>query len=151
MICPECGIGEVFPVADAERTWPHRTIPDLRLPSHVEIPTCDHCGEQWIDEATGGRIGEAAERAYKDALQKKAEAAIRTLQDCGHSQRDLERVLGLSQGYLSKLTGADRDPSPSLVSVLMLLAAVPLRVHQLRDLWHMEAPAVLLANVRSSG
>lgn len=148
MICPECGIGEVVPVSDPKRTWPHRTIPDLRLPSSVQIPTCSHCGEQWIDDATGRLISEAAERAFKDALQSKAEAAIQALQSAGHSQRALERLLGLSQGYMSKLTGADRDPSPTLVAALMLLADAPIRVARLREMWRVERAAMIPKSVR---
>ena len=149
MNCPECGIGEVLPLADAQQTWPHRTIPDLRLPDSVRIPTCNHCGEQWIDDVTSRQISDAAERAFKDALQRKAETAIEALQSAGHSQRALERLLGVSQGYLSKLAGADRDPSPPLVAILMLLAEAPIRVARLREMWRVQAPAMLTSSVRS--
>jgi hypothetical protein len=110
-------------------------IPDLELPRETAIPTCSHCGEQWIDDETGEAIGKAAEKAFRAALLEKADEAIHILRSTRYPQRVVEKLLGVSAGYFSKVRGADRDPSPHLVAALMLLANDPGRVEELRVLW----------------
>ena len=52
------------------------------------------------------------------------------------SQRQLERLLGLSQGYLSRLRSGAGNPSPELVSHLALLAKDPsTRLSELQRYW----------------
>jgi transcriptional regulator with XRE-family HTH domain len=112
-------------------------IPDLELPATLMIPTCTECGELWIDEDDATQISAAAEKAYRQALLSKAEDAVGILRDAGHPQRDLERLLGISAGYLSKLRAGERDTSAPLVGALMLLAHDPARVAELRNAWSM--------------
>jgi hypothetical protein len=53
---------------------------------------------------------------------------------------ELERLLGLSRGYLSRLRDAQRDPSAGLVALLTLLAKKPKsRVAELRRSWQASA------------
>jgi hypothetical protein len=52
------------------------------------------------------------------------------------SQRRLERLLGLSQGYLSRLRSFAGTPSATLVCTLTLLAQAPKeRLHELTEYW----------------
>lgn len=131
--CPECGHGTVRPARVSGRHWPFRTIRNLILPDEVEIPTCSSCGEYWVDEETADKIQAALEPVYQAELTKRAGAAIDVLR-ASHAQRALERVIGVSAGYLSKLRSG-KESSPSLVALLMLLAASPERVEELRGLW----------------
>lgn len=158
MICPSCGIGEVVEKTGPGRRWPHKTIPDLELPSELTIPTCTECGEEWIDDEVAQRIADATERAYAAALAEKAEAAIRSFRRTQFPQRMIERLLGVSHGYFSKILSAEREPSPHLVAALMLLANDPDRIEELRKLWSTKVPepirlrlgAVTVANPASA-
>ena len=47
------------------------------------------------------------------------------------SQRRLEAILGLSQGYLSRLANGSGTPSPPLVALLTLLANDPARLAEI--------------------
>lgn len=149
-ICPSCNKGEVRDVARAGRRMHFRTIPDLEVPATVAIPTCANpeCGEEWIDRAVAARIDEAMKEAYQAALTAKAEAAISKLKKKA-PQRDLERLLGVSAGYLSKLKQGKETTAP-LVAALVLLAADLQRVDELRSLWameHVEEPSAVRVKI----
>lgn len=137
-ICPTCNQGEVKDVARAGRRMHFRNIPDLEVPADVAIPTCTQpdCGEEWMDRAVAARVDEAMKAAYQQALTNKAEESIAKLKKKA-PQRDLERLLGLSGGYLSKLKHGKETTAP-LVAALMLLASDPRRVDELRMLWSTE-------------
>jgi transcriptional regulator with XRE-family HTH domain len=139
-ICPTCNKGEVKDTVRAGRRMRFRNIPDLEIPSDIVIPTCTNpdCGEEWIDGAVASRVDEAMKSVYQTALTAKAEEAISKLKKKA-PQRDLERLLGLSAGYLSKLKHGKETTAP-LVVALMLLASDPQRVDELRSLWSMEPP-----------
>jgi transcriptional regulator with XRE-family HTH domain len=145
LICPTCNKGEVKDVVRAGRRMHFRTIPDLELPVDVAIPTCTNpeCGEEWLDRTIATRVDEAMKVAYQAALTSKAEDAIARLKKKS-PQRDLERLLGLSAGYLSKLKHGKETTAP-LVATLMLLANDPRRVDELRALWTMEPPQEALS------
>ena len=145
-ICPSCNKGEVREVARAGRRMHFRNIPDLEIPADVPLPTCSKCGEEWTDGAVAARLDASMKAAYQAALTGKAEEAIVRLKE-KVPQRDLERLLGLSGGYLSKLKQGKETTSP-LVAVLMLLANRLERVDELHELWFMEPPRKT-GNVRS--
>lgn len=132
--CARCEVGEVRPVSQAGRRWNYRTIPDLQLASGIEIPTCSHCGERWINSTRRKALESALEAEFKETVFQKASRAIEALRGM-HRQRNVERLLGLSGGYLSKIVGRDRDPSPTLTAALMLLSANAERFEELRELW----------------
>jgi hypothetical protein len=124
------------PNRDAGRRWRFRTIPDLELPADIGIPTCTHCGEQLIDGPTDEAISLGLRRAFRVAVLEKAKRAIETLRETfGHRQRTIERALGLSHGYLSKIVAGEREPSPTLTATLLLLANDAGRLEELRGLW----------------
>jgi hypothetical protein len=55
-------------------------------------------------------------------------------------ESDLERLLGLSRGYLSRIR-AGAEPGDVVVRLLVLAAASPRRrVRELRDVWETAAP-----------
>lgn len=47
---------------------PYRNMASLPVPSTIAIPTCNHCGNEWIDEQTAEALDEALECAYADEL-----------------------------------------------------------------------------------
>jgi predicted XRE-type DNA-binding protein len=141
--CPSCNGGEIKPRAGGERRMRYRQIPDLELPAELELPTCEGCGQAWLDAEATRRVEAALEEAYRAALVHKAEQAIETLR--GHlPQRELERLLGVSAGWLSKVRNGKETSAP-MAALLMLLAEQPHRVESLRRLWAVrpEAPRLL--------
>ena len=134
--CPSCGIGEVHDVTRLGRRMHFRNIPDLEIPEHVSIPTCSNleCGEDWVNREVAARIDAAMAEAYQATVVSKVEVAIGKLKSV-IPQRDLERLLGLSAGYISKLKSGKETSAP-LVSTLMMLAESPQqRIEELRELW----------------
>ncbi|HCF58412.1 MAG TPA: hypothetical protein DFS52_10515 [Myxococcales bacterium] len=132
--CPICGEGEIREVARSGRRLPYRNVPDLEVPADLAIPTCSACGEELIDAQLARRLDERLAGAYEAALSSKADAAIRKLAKLV-PQRDLEPLLGLSAGYLSKLKKGEKRPSSPLVAALMLLASDVNRLAELGELW----------------
>lgn len=133
--CHECGIGQVVAVAHSGRFMRYKTLPQVEIPADIAIPTCNNCGAEWLDEKTSSTIDAALEVVYRGELRRRVRTAIETI--VAHvSQRQLEALLGLSHGYLSKLKAGDRDPSPELVSDLALIARDPkTRVVELEQFW----------------
>lgn len=138
--CPACNEGHIVDLAEAGRWMPFRNIPDLEIPDDLVIPTCDVCGEEWFDARTSARVDDALKAAYQVAISTRAEGALRRLTGAGFSQQQLERLLGLSAGYISKVKSG-KETSSQLVATLMLLAADPIsRVQELVSLWRSSAP-----------
>lgn len=131
--CPQCNRGEIESRPGPHRRMAWRHIPDLALPEALELPTCSACGELWLDAKATRRVQEALEAEYRRQLTLKAERALDSLR--AHlPQRDLERLLGVSAGWLSKVRNG-REPSAPMSALLMLLAERPERVEELRRLW----------------
>jgi transcriptional regulator with XRE-family HTH domain len=79
-----------------------------------------------LDPAVAARIREAIQHARRN------EASTLIDRACGSlSQRRLEAILGLSQGYLSRLANQHGNPSPILIALLQLLANDPRRIREL--------------------
>lgn len=110
--CPFCG-GRVRML----RRVAYRLIPDLE-PS-VPVPSCALCHEEWYN----GKVATALEDAYQEELRERASLAVDALV-AHRTQQALERMLGLSAGYLSKLKSG-KHTSGVLVVLLSLLAADP--------------------------
>jgi transcriptional regulator with XRE-family HTH domain len=150
LACPSCTDGEiVMRKAGPGRRVRYRHIPDLETPAELELPTCAACGQQWLDAEASRRLEGALEEAYRAELVRKAERSIETLRQ--HiPQRELERLLGVSAGWLSKVKNGKETSAP-MAALLMLLAEQPHRVESLRRLWAVrpEAPRLFeLAPVR---
>jgi transcriptional regulator with XRE-family HTH domain len=74
------------------------------------------------------------QQAYRADLCQRANQALGRLQAVC-SQRRLERMIDLSQGYLSHLKAGRGVPSAALVSLLAVLAAEPSRLQELETYW----------------
>jgi len=62
--CVACGTGKVRPVKISGRIWRYKHM-DMELPENIPIPTCDNCGEEWLDKETCKLVGEALELLYQ--------------------------------------------------------------------------------------
>lgn len=110
-----------------------RSVPQMEIPADLPIPTCAECGTEWIDEDTAQALNQALEVAYNRLLRERAQAALEQLRGRVPQHR-IEQVLGLSQGYISKIRSG-KAPSEALVASLMLFAQEPNRVEETEQHW----------------
>lgn len=117
------------------RTTRYRTMPALAIPDDLPIPACGRCQSEYLDEDSALAIQPRLQQAYLAALHVRLRLAVDVLSQ-HMSQRRLEQLLGLSQGYLSRLRAGAGNPSPELVSHLALLAQDPAtRLLELERFW----------------
>lgn len=139
--CHGCGAIAVLPSAAPGRMASYRNLTLLPIPADFEIPTCGACQRWQLDGATNARLLSILREQYGHALRARVRRAIDSLV-LHISQRRLEGLLGLSQGYLSRLRAGAGTPSPELVSMLALLAEDPLiHLAQLRAYWSQTEPS----------
>lgn len=133
--CVKCGGKTVRKRTRPGRTIRYRNMNALAVPETIPIPTCSRCHAEYIDSETAAALEGALREAYRRALQQRARQAIDIV--TSHiSQRRLELLLGLSQGYLSRLRAGAGNPSPELVSHLALIAHDPaVRLQELDRYW----------------
>jgi hypothetical protein len=133
--CYECGQGTIQPLAVAGRIMAYKTLRDLEVPATLEIPTCDNCGSEWINDTVAEAIDEVMEPVYRAELAAMAKRAIEAI-GLVIQQKELEQVLGLSAGYISKIKQGERQPNPDLVATLCSIATHPeRRLKEIRDAW----------------
>ena len=104
----------------------------LTLPADLPRPSCKRCKYEDLSLAT--LPSELAESLYRDSLRERAQRAIARLRP-HRSQKRIELLINLSQGYLSRLGADDGSPSAPLVSLLALLAAHPELLGELEAFW----------------
>ena len=107
----------------------------MLVPGHIEIPTCGRCRAEFVDGETATELEPELSAAYTSELQSRARTAIDKI--CLFiSQRQLELLIGLSQGYLSRLRSGQGTPSPPLVAQLASLAIDPeRRLAEIKRFW----------------
>jgi len=117
------------------RTISYRTFPALPLPASLPIHACSRCGAEYPERQDGRELDRVLEKLFQAELRRLAEREIRAL--TAHvSQRNLERLMGLSQGYLCRLAAKAGNPAPPLVLLLALLAKDPeMRLRELANYW----------------
>lgn len=117
--CVRCG-GRVKPLQREGRTTRYQAVAALPIPPDFPIPTCIKCRAEYLDPALSGLLARVLQPLYQDVLQGAAAELIERI--CAATpQRRLELILGLSQGYLSKLKARAGRPSSPLVALLFLL------------------------------
>jgi DNA-binding transcriptional regulator YiaG/ribosomal protein L40E len=137
-LCGQCGARAVLGRAQAGRTAIYKNL-TLKIPAHVVVPTCGRCGAEWIDEPTARTLDDALEGAYQDALRERLDAALKIISGQEGNQSRVERLLGVSPGYLSKLKRGRRQPSAEIVSMLALVSKSPKRrLAELERFYHPE-------------
>ncbi len=130
--CAECGLGTVRSSARAGRLAKYRTL-SLPVPATLKIPTCDNCGTEWINDSTAKAIDASLGMEYHARMR---EVLTRALDDSDVPKAALERVLGLSQGYISHLTTTgDKTPSESLALAILTLAHDQEAFRRVESLW----------------
>ncbi|MFO0578670.1 MAG: hypothetical protein U1A78_32100 [Polyangia bacterium] len=125
-------------------------MPALEVPPSILLPRCPRCSHEWLDDAAQELLQRALHPVYEDVLKRRVRRAIDALCPRWISQRQLEQLLWLSQGYLSRLRAGSGVPSAELVSNLAVLALEPQRrLQELQDYWS-EPEALFLAAARGT-
>ncbi len=139
--CIRCGAKSVKPRTGVGRTTRFRTMPTMPIPDHIVIPACGRCKSEYFDDETNETLAPQLQEAFLIDLRIRARIAIDILSH--HiSQRKLEQMTGLSQGYLSRLRAGASNPSPELIAHLaMLCQDPPKRLAELQDFWALPADA----------
>jgi DNA-binding transcriptional regulator YiaG len=100
-----------------------RAIP---IEADLIVHLCDHCGEMLLDADAAARLSAVLEPSYRRLKVRRVMEAvdgIRAALDI--SQRDLERLIGVSDGYISKLRHGRRVPDATTLRLLHLINADP--------------------------
>lgn len=136
--CPACEVGVLVGKASQE-PMPFRHAPLVKPAWPVEVPTCTRCGEQFIDAKTAKAWDEALEEGLAMQQRRILSHAVEQLGEV-RLQREWEKRLGLSPGYLSRLK-AGKDCSVPLTTLLAMLAEAPeASWHRVGSLWSDAAP-----------
>jgi hypothetical protein len=138
--CLRCGGHTVRPVQRPARTVAYRVFSALPLPADLPIPTCTRCHAECLDLDTTQRLHQLLPRLYQAELRRLAGQELRALSP--HiSQRQLELLAGLAQGYLSRLLAQAGNPSAPLVLLLGLLGKDPqARLAEVQAYWRAPRP-----------
>ena len=135
MLCCRCGAKAVFKSKGVGRTIPYRTLPALALPCDLVIANCKRCKNLFVEQSESPEIRWRLQALYVKSLQRRIRTALDVLSQ-SISQRKLELLLGLSQGYLSRLKAGAGNPSSELVLLLALLSLNPEKhLATLRQFW----------------
>ncbi len=119
MFCVRCG-GKVKPVARPGRTKRFQAVAALPIPADFPIPTCVRCCSEYPGPRLMEQLARVLQPIYQEWLQLAAAALIEQI--CAStSQRKVELILGISQGYFSRLKARAGKPSSALVALLYLL------------------------------
>lgn len=131
MKCHACFQGEVVPMAGSGRTTRYKAVANLAIPEDLIMSTCNHCGERWFTPAEAKRIDAALEVVYRQELMRRVRAVLPPAKDADRVERDL----GLSRGYLSRLRKGGRAPSEALVALLALIQQKPQMLAEVEAFW----------------
>ncbi len=129
--CPCCGYASVHPLARPGRVVRYRNAA-LTLPAELCLPACRRCKYEPL--GLDAVPAELLESLYRADLQKRVALAVARVQRY-LPQRRIELLLGLSQGYLSRLRAGDGVPGAPLVCLLAILAAHPQLLAELEAYW----------------
>ena len=130
----ECG----GPVAPKQMPGRYESYNDIcfELPEHLNIPTCKHCGEEYLNDELCKQIDAILEEKYKERIN------LRLLSDLAAIKQvitfsQLEQKLRLSRGYLTRLQNdPNRNVSPVLVIHIARIAQEPLKeLKKIDSLW----------------
>lgn len=121
--CSACGEGPLRRFARKGRTDVYKGI-ELPLPADLPLVECASCGERFVTAVDAEKIDAVLGETYLALVRGRIEKAIARLQRVGISIASVERSIGLSEGYLSKVRKS-AEPSFQLVALLALIAEDP--------------------------
>ena len=111
-----------------------RIGPRRSWPNHARRNSCSSCGSEWINREVAEKLDAALSKAAAARRLQLVQESLAELRP-RLQQQELERLLGLSGGYVSKVKHGKEDPSDYLVAAMLLLASRPEAVEQLKRSW----------------
>jgi hypothetical protein len=124
--CYFCGEGTIVPRNLRGSVLQYRDEREIPVEADVFVPTCDACGESLLNDETSKALDAVLEPAYRRLRAERLRHELgRALSALKITQADLERLLGLSPGYVSKLIKGKRVAETSLYRFVHLLNANP--------------------------
>jgi hypothetical protein len=111
-------------VAEPGRRTTYKFL-ELDVPADLGVPACDRCEVEWHNDTTAAVFDEAMEQVFRRELATIAQRALDRIDAAGVRQSDVERAIGLSPGYLSKIKRGERAPEPALVAQLAIISMDP--------------------------
>ena len=130
--CGACGKGVFKPTNVKGQDFPHRDEPALLLSVDIMIPTCTACGEMRETSVHIQALDAALEPVYQARRAAMTAEFVERLVSAGWHQGEIEQVMGLSMGYLSKVLRGEKLLAGSTLRQLMHVALHPRQA--LRDL-----------------
>lgn len=90
------------------------------------MPVCVACGEMMLNEDDSRRFEEVLQRAYEEHRRKETEQLIGCItRDFGITQSEIEQILGMSAGYISKVKRREKVLSAQAFRSLFMLSEEP--------------------------
>lgn len=132
--CPTCEKGEIRTFKGPGRTRPFRCVASLSVPDEFGIPTCTHCGDEFLPAKETLRLNAGLEEAFGRLTSLRLDESLALLAGDHRKRREIESAIGVSAGYLSRLTSG-KEPSAPLTSLLMVLSSRADALDELKRLW----------------
>jgi hypothetical protein len=124
--CYFCGEGTIRPRNLRGSVLPYRDEREIPVEADVFVPTCDRCDESLLDEESSAALDSVLEPTYRRLRAERVQHELGlVLSALEITQTDLERLLGLSPGYVSKLLKGKRVAETPLYRFVHLLNANP--------------------------
>lgn len=97
---------------------------EVELREDLILPTCDSCGEHRLNEEDTERLDEALKRSYREQRREEQRELIESV--TGRlAQTEIEQILGLSSGYISKAKRGEKTLHSSTYRALLVLDEHP--------------------------
>ena len=111
MPCFTCGEGTLALRDMQGHAVRYRDLVKVTIAESFVVPGCNRCSEMLLDGPQTRRLGEILQVAHTAERQRQMQEAVsQFISSRGTTQGIAERLLGLSQGYLSKLLYGERVP-----------------------------------------
>lgn len=118
-LCPTCGEGH-FRLASARGQTMYYRDAEIELREDLILPTCDECGEHRLNEEDAKKLDGALERSYRKQRREQQHELIESVTN-KLAQREVEQILGLSSGYISKAKRGEKVLHSSTYRALLVL------------------------------
>ena len=129
-----CQLGERVYRQESDCFVSYRNV-RMPVPAGISVQHCARCERDYLDAPVAATVAATFKVAYERDLKVRVRAAIDAVTRVV-SQRRLEKLLGLSQGYVSRLRAGAGNPSPELVTHLALIARDPTaRLREIEVYW----------------
>lgn len=131
--CRHCGFA-LKRLPGLGRYIQYRQLANLAVPPRMELPTCVRCRRPDPQAADDPAVRAELARQYRHELQRLAGIVLERAA-CSTSMRRIEGLIGVSQGYLSRLRHGQGTPGEALLVLLHLLGQHPELLAEVEGFW----------------